>query len=119
MGTNDHMAFVKVEGPWKDTNSISSAVKKQNIESMPLKKRLKNMAAQLGLYFQWQKVGKVDNIVSRMLNPEQFKYLSQMHYDNETEISTLKIFCFDLLKCNYVLGIIFLAVESKTFVPII
>ena len=92
MGTNDHLAFVKVRGPWKDTItkhediSDTNQVSQRFLDWIKMKFRLKNMAAKNLLHLRWFKVSNYHSLFNYSLNPEQFKYLKEMHYGEETEL---------------------------------
>ena len=98
MGTNDHLAFVKVRGPWKDTItkhediSDSNQVSQRFLDWIKMKFRLKNMAAKNLLHLRWLKVSNIGSpLFNHSLNPEQFKYLKEMHYGEETELLETKL----------------------------
>ena len=98
MGTNDHLAFVKVKGPWKDTIakhediSDTNRVTQRFLDWIKMKFRLKNMAAKNLLHLRWLKVSNIGRaLFNHSLNPEQFKYLKEMHYGEETELLETKL----------------------------
>ena len=91
MGANDHLAFVKVAGPWNDKTSDSDEDSMGNCP-MPmelpedLESRLQIQNMKIGLLSKWSQVANLSGLIKTTAsNPAQFLALSQMPYNPEYE----------------------------------
>ena len=88
MGANDHLAFVKVEGPWNDGTSddIEDSNGNSDIEDMDMEDRLKIQKEKLQLYLLWIKMANIKQLLyTSATNPAQIPALLEMPYNSEPE----------------------------------
>jgi len=88
MGANDHLAFVKVEGPWNDGTVENSEDSDgySPVDTMDLEDRLMIQRKKLQLYLQWSQLANVTGLLSTTAtNPAQIPALLQMPYNSEAE----------------------------------
>ena len=95
MGTNDHLAFVKVEGPWNDEMSVrveeSNGFKDKDQNSDldrslgSLNDRIDLLKQKIDLYFKWYHVANISAILQQTANPAQLAILANATYDSDSE----------------------------------
>ena len=88
MGANDHLAFVKVVGPWNDgtLDSDENSSGKSAMDQMRLEKRLAIQKTKIDLLFKWSYVANLSGLITTTSsNPAQFPALLQMPYNPEYE----------------------------------
>ena len=88
MGANDHLAFVKVEGPWNDGTSenIEDSNGYSDIDAMDMEDRLENQRKKLQLSLLWLKLANIKRLMrTSTTNPAQIPALLQMPYNSEPE----------------------------------
>ena len=89
MSTNDHLAFVKVEGPWDDGTSKETKEKNGHsvMDQMSLDDRLKNQQAKIDLYFKWWHVANISTLFRQQIfNPAQIMaHMQYAPYDSSLE----------------------------------
>ena len=94
MSTNDHLAFVKVEGPWNDgTSEKSELIKVQQaamqaaMDQMSLEERLKIQQTKIDLYFKWFHVANISTLLhEQAMNPAQIMaYMQYAPYNSDLE----------------------------------
>lgn len=89
MGTNDHLAFLKVEGPWNDgmSDNMEDTESASVMDHMPLEYRLQIQKVKLGLMFQWWQVANVKALFFEQgINPSQIMaHMQSAPYDSSLE----------------------------------
>jgi len=116
MGANDHLAFVKVEGPWNDGTTGSSddsngqqaamqAAMQAVMDQKSLEERLEVQRMKLDLYFKWYSVANISGLLgTQIANPAQIPALLQMPYNPEYEkklLAEMDDFSSDLSHTDY------------------
>ena len=118
MGTNDHLAFVKVKGPWKNHYSEpdleggldSSQMDHETVvESLKCANRstevgLMKLKAKIDLYFKWYKIANIPKVIEQAFNPAQFPQLAGLAFDDSLEKkleSEMEDFTSDLSHDDY------------------
>ena len=108
MGTNDHLAFVKVVGPWNNVTSDKMEDHRGRrgrrchggmeawssvMDQMPLEYRLQILKQKIDLYFKWRHVANITALFAEQaMNPAQI--MAQMQYapyDKESECLEKKL----------------------------
>jgi len=107
MGANDHLAFVKVEGPWNDGTSenIEDSNGYSPMDQMDLEDRLMIQRRKLQMYLQWSQIANVTGLFrTSATNPAQIPALLQMPYSSEPEkklLAEMDEFSADLSQTDY------------------
>ena len=88
MLTNDHLAFVKVTGPWDDGTAEEmedGSNGQPDMEQMPLENRLEILKTKIDLYFKWFHIANYTSLLRQFINPAQFLQLRNVAYDSDSE----------------------------------
>ena len=102
ISTNDHLAFVKVVGPWNDemsvrmeeSNGYSDMDQYPDLDrSMTMTQRLDILKNKIDLYFKWYHLANISTILQEQTsNPAQLALLSTAPYDSDSECLKWKLF---------------------------
>ena len=87
IGANDHLAFVKVVGPWNDGTSdrMENSNGNSDMDHMPLEYRLQILKRKIDLYFKWYHVANTSAVLHKQtVNPAQILF-SNAIYNSEDE----------------------------------
>ena len=101
ISTNDHLAFVKVVGPWNDemsvrmeeSNGYSDMDQNPDLDrSLTLTQRLDILKSKMDLYFKWYALANISTILQEQTsNPAQLQLLSTAPYDSDSECLKWKL----------------------------